>query len=139
MHTIAFLSVQKDMAPHKATVRHKLAAEDNRPRNTSRLRNTRYATFFVPYHKVINMPHLLLDLFTWHNRSNYDSGVEIYIKLKTERGSRYYYCNRYGLIQVDESRYILSKRDARFDINCKDIKEFKIIKDYGGHHYSWIF
>ncbi|GAA5795411.1 hypothetical protein HPULCUR_000768 [Helicostylum pulchrum] len=90
---------------------------------------------------VINLPHLSLDLLTWHDYSmfNYDSGIEVYIKLKTERGSKYYYCNRYGLIQADESSKLLKTRDVRFDIDCKDLKEFKIIENYGGHHYNWIF
>ncbi|GAA5795445.1 hypothetical protein HPULCUR_000803 [Helicostylum pulchrum] len=90
---------------------------------------------------VIDMPHSSLDLLTWyeHRSLNYNGDEKTYIKLKTERELRYYSCNRDALLPVNDSRYLLATQNARFDINCKDLKEVKILDEYHGDHYSWIF
>ncbi|GAA5795342.1 hypothetical protein HPULCUR_000698 [Helicostylum pulchrum] len=85
---------------------------------------------------VINMPHSSLDSLTWHVVA---SDVEVYIKLKTESGLRYYYWNRLVVLSVDESCYLFVTQNVRFDINCKYLKELGIIVNYNGDHYCCIF
>ncbi|KAI9265377.1 hypothetical protein EDC94DRAFT_583396 [Helicostylum pulchrum] len=85
---------------------------------------------------VINMPHSSLDSLTWHVVA---SDVEVYIKLKTESGLRYYYWNRLVVLSVDESCYLFVTQNVRFDINCKYLKELGIVVNYNGDHYCCIF
>ncbi|GAA5803562.1 hypothetical protein HPULCUR_009044 [Helicostylum pulchrum] len=64
---------------------------------------------------VIKMPHLLLDSLTWYDNSRVNCDIdveEVYIKLKTERGLRYYSGSIYELILVDESRYLLAAQNT---------------------------
>ncbi|KAI9272425.1 hypothetical protein EDC94DRAFT_645103 [Helicostylum pulchrum] len=90
---------------------------------------------------VINMPYSSLDSLTWHDCTwvNDDNDVEAYIKLKTETGLRYYYCNKHLFLPVDESRYLLATQNARFDINCKGLKEFRRTAYLSYPQYNWIF
>ncbi|KAI9259158.1 hypothetical protein EDC94DRAFT_675103 [Helicostylum pulchrum] len=85
---------------------------------------------------VIDMPHSSLDSLTCHDNT---SDTEVYIKLKTERGLRYYSGSIHELIPVDKSRYLLAAQNTRFDINCKDLKEFKITGYFFRHQHNWIF
>lgn len=77
---------------------------------------------------VIDMSHSSLDLLTWcdHPTVKHGNDLEVYIKLKTERGLRYYFADKHVLLPVDESLYLLATQHLRFDINCKDLKEFRI-------------
>ncbi|GAA5795544.1 hypothetical protein HPULCUR_000903 [Helicostylum pulchrum] len=90
---------------------------------------------------IINMPYSSLDSLTWHDCTwvNDDNDVEAYIKLKTETGLRYYYCNKHLFLPVDESRYLLATQNARFDINCKGLKEFRRTAYLSYPQYNWIF
>ncbi|KAI9271010.1 hypothetical protein EDC94DRAFT_690904 [Helicostylum pulchrum] len=89
---------------------------------------------------VIDMPHSSLNLLIWNNyhEVKHVCDEEVYIRLKTERGLRYYSGNRRVLLPVDESCYLLATQNIRFDINCKDIKEFRR-EDLARLHNSWIF
>ncbi|KAI9266230.1 hypothetical protein EDC94DRAFT_32374 [Helicostylum pulchrum] len=55
---------------------------------------------------VINMPRSSLDLLTWDDHPTGKRDAEVYIKLKTERGLRYYSENTQELLLVDKSSYL---------------------------------
>ncbi|KAI9272195.1 hypothetical protein EDC94DRAFT_595706 [Helicostylum pulchrum] len=92
------------------------------------------------YPIVIYMPHSSLDLLVWNNfpEAKHVRDAEVYIKLKTEAGLRYYSGSISVLLPVDESCYLLATQNIRFDINCKDLKELR--REYlSRYHDSWIF
>ncbi|GAA5814532.1 hypothetical protein MFLAVUS_008029 [Mucor flavus] len=69
---------------------------------------------------IINMPHTSIDLLIWNEerfgimRSNITG---IYVKLNTDTGLSYYEGNGNMLALVDTSRYLLSPRHIRLEIN----------------------
>lgn len=79
------------------------------------------------------MPHSSLDLLKCFGAAKNVCDADFYIKLKTEeRGLRYYYGNRHALLPAVESRYLSATQNARFDINCKNLKELRIVEHYNG-------
>ncbi|KAI9265366.1 hypothetical protein EDC94DRAFT_658271 [Helicostylum pulchrum] len=91
---------------------------------------------------AINMSHSSLDSLTWRGRATrvkFGGDVEVYIKLKTDRGLKYYSGNKDALLPVDENRYLLATQNTRFDINCRDLNELRIMDNLCEDHYSWIF
>lgn len=81
---------------------------------------------------TIFMPHTSLDLLTWCEQScamkNY-RGAEIYIKLRTDTGVKFYAGIKNTLFEIDSDRYNFFSRHIRFDISCKRLKELKIKKN----------
>ncbi|GAA5811980.1 hypothetical protein MFLAVUS_005427 [Mucor flavus] len=64
---------------------------------------------------LIDMSHSSLDLLTWcdHPTVKHGNDLEVYIKLKTERGLRYYFADKHVLLPVDESLYLLATQHLR--------------------------
>ncbi|KAG2236752.1 hypothetical protein BDF21DRAFT_467576 [Thamnidium elegans] len=90
---------------------------------------------------IINMPHSSLDFITWYDeKTKYDyiRNGDVYIKLKTDGGLRYYSGNKHTLLPVDESRYLLATKNIRFDITCKGLKELGRGQLHP-HAANWIF
>lgn len=78
---------------------------------------------------TINMPRTSLDLLAWKEKSrNLRSfkGTEVYIKLKTDEGLKFYMGERHMMFQIDSERYTSSWKHTRFDINCKKLKELRV-------------
>ncbi|GAA5795336.1 hypothetical protein EDC94DRAFT_604675 [Helicostylum pulchrum] len=78
---------------------------------------------------TINMPQTSLDLLTWKEKSsNIRSfkGTEVYIKLKTDEGLKFYMGERHMLFQIDSELYTSSWKHTRFDINCKNLTELRV-------------
>ncbi|GAA5808256.1 hypothetical protein MFLAVUS_001644 [Mucor flavus] len=84
----------------------------------------------------IGMPHASLDSLTWYDDA---SDTEAYIKLNTMKGLKYYFGHIHLLLPVDESRYLLATQNDRFDIICKDLKEFRRRGYLSHRHYNWVF
>ncbi|KAI9256852.1 hypothetical protein EDC94DRAFT_615965 [Helicostylum pulchrum] len=80
---------------------------------------------------IISMPHTSIDLLIWNEegfgimRSNVTG---LYVKLNTDTGLSYYEGNGNMLALVDPSRYLLSPRHIRLEINCKHLKALRIRK-----------
>ncbi|KAG2233929.1 hypothetical protein BDF21DRAFT_396817 [Thamnidium elegans] len=81
---------------------------------------------------TIHVPHTSLDLLSWHEKS-YElgsfRGTEVYIKLKTDGGIKFYVGIRNKLFEIDSDRYLFFSKHTRFDINCKHLKELRIRRD----------
>ncbi|GAA5809145.1 hypothetical protein MFLAVUS_002549 [Mucor flavus] len=67
---------------------------------------------------TIHMPRTSLDLLTW--------SAEIYIKLRTDTGVKFYVGIINMLVEIDSDRYNFFSRHIRFDISCKHLKKLKI-------------
>ncbi|KAI9259754.1 hypothetical protein EDC94DRAFT_611957 [Helicostylum pulchrum] len=78
---------------------------------------------------TIHMPHSSLDSLTWLDQSysmEYFKGTEVYIKLKTDAGTKFYVGIRNMLFEIESDRYLFFSRHTRFDISCKHLKELRI-------------
>ncbi|GAA5804876.1 hypothetical protein HPULCUR_010385 [Helicostylum pulchrum] len=78
---------------------------------------------------TIHMPHSSLDSLTWLDQSysmEYFKGTEVYIKLKTDAGTKFYVGIRNMLFEIESDRYLFFSRHTRFDISCKRLKELRI-------------
>lgn len=92
---------------------------------------------------TIDMSHSCLDVITWLNESIYRANAntfEICIKLKTDLGTRFYIGNENSMLSTTEEKYEQSLNIVRFDITCRSLSEFKIIKKHSlCITLSWVF
>ncbi|KAI9361839.1 hypothetical protein BD770DRAFT_441178 [Pilaira anomala] len=92
---------------------------------------------------VLDMSYSCLDIITWLNQSIFRANVNTFetcIKLKTDLGTRFYIGNENSMLSTTEEKYQRSLNILRFDITCRSLSEFRIIKkDSSSIKLSWVF